>query len=39
MESPLRDPSGQFIECDDELELSKTIPEEDHDVDLILCGD
>ena len=39
VETSLRDPSGHFIECDDEPEPSTTILEEDADVDLILSGD
>ena len=39
VETSLRDPSGQFIECDDEPEPSTTILEEDADVDLIFSGE
>ncbi|CAO2827501.1 unnamed protein product [Amaranthus hypochondriacus] len=39
VDTSLRNPSGQFIECEDELESPTPILDEDADVDLILSGD
>ncbi|CAO2822669.1 unnamed protein product [Amaranthus hypochondriacus] len=39
VDTSLRNPSGQFIECENEPESPTPILDEDADVDLILSGD